>query len=347
MAAANSSAIDHAVTERLKQGEHPDPLDPAQAKPDPARWTERQRRAYGSRAMHLYQKALLLPGQTDPRRGVLDDLSTYFGLSEDECVRRCVNWEQWSVQEWHAQQRDSAEAIYDFYQKTQSWAFDLLWYSYLQAAEYAYPVSAVIANTLQPPGPGLRHLDFGSGVGVTAQLFSSLGYETTLADISTSLLGFARFRLERRVVRASYIDLNQATLEPGSYDVITAIDTLVHVPDLPATARMLHQALRPNGVLFANFDTRPPTAENAWHLYQDDLPLRWQLQRAGFEPEANLDGYVHRYRRVELAGLPHALRGARDLVLLRSPLRRIYRSLRYKTLPAARASVSRSVEPKS
>src|SRR5262249_22830714 len=157
----------------------------------------------------------------------LDDLSSYFDLTKDECVRRCVNWEQWSVQEWHAQRRSSVEEIYDFYHKTQSWAFDLLWYSYLQSEEYAYPVSVVIADTLGRIGASASHLDFGSGVGATSQLFSALGYSTTLADISTSLLEFARFRLNRRCINATYLDLNQVSLSPNSYDVITAIDTLV------------------------------------------------------------------------------------------------------------------------
>jgi SAM-dependent methyltransferase len=215
-----------------------------------------------------------------------------------------------------------------FYKETRSWAFDLLWYAYLQAEGYSYPVSAAIAECLPPPRPNARHLDFGSGVGATSQLFARLGYETDLADISTSLLAFARFRIERRGERATYIDLNSAALVDARYDVITAIDTLVHVPDVPGTARLLHRALRPGGVLFANFDVRPKSEENAAFLYEDDLPLRWQLHRAGFEPEESLDGMITRYRRVEPAGVAHGLRGLRDAALLRSPARPLYRSLR-------------------
>jgi SAM-dependent methyltransferase len=224
-----------------------------------------------------------------------------------------------------------------FYQSTQSWAFDLLWYGYLQAEGVEYPVSVAMARTLPSlRGTAGRHLDFGSGVGTTSQFFSQLGYETELADISTSLLDFARFRLERRGQPARYLNLNHVTLEPGRYDVITAVDTLVHVPDLAATARMLHRALRPGGILFANFDVRPRTAENAWHLYDDDLPLRWTLQRIGFEPEESLDGMITRYRRVEPRGLSHAARGVRDLILLRSPLRPAYRSVKAVLLSAHR-----------
>jgi SAM-dependent methyltransferase len=275
--------------------------------------------------MEAYRAGLLIGDSFDVRTSILDDLSTYFELEPAECVRRCIDWERWSVEEWHQSGRDSAEGLASFYQSTRSWAFDLMWYAYLQAECYAYPVGVAIAQSVGPTARGARHLDFGSGVGTTSQLFRRLGYETELADISTSLLDFARFRLERRGEQAVYLDLNTARLADNRYDVITAVDTLVHIPDLARTLGLLHRALRPGGYLFANFDVRPPTAENAWHLYSDDLPLRWLLQRTGFEPEESVDGMVTRYRRVEPAGLPHQLRGMRDAVMLRSPLRRLAR----------------------
>ncbi len=320
------------TTSRLKQGAHPDPLDPWQVQPDPAVWTARRRSAFDSPEMQHYRAALLLEGSDDVRASVLDDLSTHFGLSPDECVRRCVDWEQWSVQEWQAQGRTSQESLAEFYRTTRSWAFDLLWYAYLQAAGFHYPVPVVIARALPPDvraHPG-RHLDFGSGVGDAAQLFCRLGFDSVLADISTSLLTFARFRLERRGDRAEFLDLNDAVLDHAQYDVITAIDTLVHVPDFVGTATSLHRALKPGGYLYTNFDVRPVSTENAWHLYADDLPLYWQLQRVGFEPVQNLDRRITCFRRVEPVGVSHWLRGVRDTVLLRGPLRPAYRCGRAK-----------------
>jgi ubiquinone/menaquinone biosynthesis C-methylase UbiE len=278
--------------------------------------------------MACYRAALALaPGQ-GIRESILDDLSTYFALAPDECVRRCLEWEQWSVLEWSARPRNTPAELRDFYLSTASWCFDLLWYAYLQAEGYAYPVSVVVTTCLPEPGPGQRHLDFGSGVGVTAQMFARLGYETDLADVSTSLLQFGRWRLERRGEVARYIDLNHDRLTSQAYDVITAIDTLVHVPDVALTVGELHRALKPGGILFANFDVRPPTPENAWHLYSNDIPLRWMLQRTGFEPIKSLDGMITAYRKVEPSSLVHRMRGARDLVLLRSSVRPVYRFLR-------------------
>lgn len=325
--------------ERVRQGPHPDPLDARQARPSLATWTARQQAAFTSPEMRAYRNGLLLPGQTDIRDSILDDLSSYYGLTPEQCVQRCIAWEQWSVEEWSAKPRDSSESLNDFYRTTRSWAFDLCWYAYLQSTGHYYPVPVVIARSLpaQLRARGGRHLDFGSGVGDAAQLFLRLGFQSTLADISTSLLDFARFRLQRRGDRAEYIDLNQCTLGVAQYDLITAIDTLFLAPDLPRVIADLHQAIKPGGYLFANFDVRPPTPENAWHLYQDDLPLYWQLQRAGFEPVQNLDRRVMCFRRVEAVGLAHHLRGIRDTLLLRGPLRRTYRRVREALVSSTRA----------
>lgn len=325
----------------LKQGRHPDPLDPESPRPAPGQWPARQIKAFAGAEIDVFRSSLRLRGADGTRQSILEDLSAFFGMNPEDCVRRCLDWEQWTLEEWHRERRDTTESITAFYHETQSWAFDLLWYAYLQAEGYAYPVSVAIAQTIPPPRAGASHLDFGSGVGVTSQLFARLGYRTTLADISTSLLRFARYRLERRGDDASYLDLNTEELAPASYDVITAIDTLVHVPDVPGTARALHRALRPGGMLFANFDVRPKSAENAAFLYENDLPLRWQLQRAGFEPEEDLDGMITRYRRVETIGTAHAIRGVRDAVLLRSPLRPAYRSIgaQLRNVAARRAHI--------
>ncbi len=312
---------------KLRQGLHVDPRDQQTATLDPSTWSTRRKEAFASESMAEYRRSLCLDAKKGVREAVLDDLSSYYCLTPDECVRRCVHWEEWSVEEWAAAPRDSTEGLRDFYTSTQSWSFDLMWYAYLQAEGYAYPVNAAIGESVGKGG-ARRHLDFGSGVGVTSQLFLRLGYESDLADVSTTLLAFARYRLGRRGEPTGFIDLNQETLQPDRYDVITAIDTLVHVPSLPETVALLHRALKPGGLLFANFDARPPTPENAWHLYSDDLPLRWRLHRAGFEPEEKIDGFVTKYRRVEPVGVPHALRGLRDAVSLRSPLRPAYRRLR-------------------
>jgi SAM-dependent methyltransferase len=315
----------------LKQGQHVDPLDPGEAREDRSAWGPARRDAFASREMERFREALCFDDR-DVRAGVLDDLSTFFELPPEECLRRCLHWEDISVAEWQAGDRSSREGLLDFYRSLTSWSFDLAWYCYLQTEGYAIPTSVMVARFLRTAGrTGGCHLDFGSGAGATSQLFGRLGYETALADISKPLLDFARFRLDRRGDAASYLDLVSAELETEHYDVITALDTLVHVPDLGETARDLHRALRPGGWLFANFDVRPSSDENAWHLYDDDLALRWTVQRAGFEQRAVLDGFTHCYQKVDPTGWRHQARGARDALVLRNPVRRHARRVRWPT----------------
>src|SRR5215471_2537644 len=241
----------------LQQGAHPDPLDPATPPPDPQGWPRARQEAFASSEMELFRASLLLPGISDVRAAVLDDLTTYTGLPVDECVERCRNWESWSVKEWSAADRSSKDGMTDFYQTTESLAFDLLWYAYLQAEGYSFPASVLTLQAMMPRAHGRAHVDFGSGVGVTSQLFARAGYETTLADVSTSLLDFARFRLQRRGEVARFINLNDEELKTGRYDVVTAFDTLMLIPDLAQVVAGLHAAMRPGGWLITNFDVRP------------------------------------------------------------------------------------------
>jgi SAM-dependent methyltransferase len=308
----------------LSQGQHPDPLDPETPPPSRHSWSVLRQQAYASTEMEWFRASLRLPEISDVRAAVLDDLSEYSGLPPEQCVERCRNWEEWSVQEWSAADRSDADGLADFYQTTQSWAFDLLWYSYLQAEGYGYPTSVIALRAVPGPGNGRAHLDFGSGVGVTSQMFALAGYETTLADVSTTLLDFARFRFKRRDEPARFLDLNEDKLEVNRYDVITALDTLVHIPDLADAVTTLHRALRPGGLLITNFDVRIPSPENAWHLYDDDLDFRALMHRAGFAMAGRYGNYVA-YRRVEPSAPAQQLRVQLDRLVLTSQPRKLVR----------------------
>ena len=225
------------------------------------------------------------------RAAVLDDLSSYSGLTPDQCVERCLNWESWSVEEWFAADRSDIDGMTDFYRTTESWAFDLLWYAYLQAAGYGYPTSVLALRAVAGQGHGRAHLDFGSGGGVTSQLFARAGYETTLADVSTSLLGFARYRLSRRGNRPGSSTSTTRSSRPAG----TSHHRARHArPRSRPGRRRGHPARRapPGGWLVTNFDVRPPSPENAWHLYHDDLDFRAVLHSAGFVPSGRFGGML-------------------------------------------------------
>jgi len=232
---------------------HIDPLDPDTPAPNKSMWTPLRRDAWASQEMEAFRESLRIRGLPDIRSAVLDDLSSYFNLDAEACIYRARNSFEPSSKQWLTKDRSTEKAITDFYlHLSPEYALGILWYTYLQAEGYEYPVSVVIARDLASSisrdlasmQKG-RLLDFGSGVGATAQMFGLLGYGVSLADVSTPLLDFARYRFSRRGQQASFIDLNQTPVERNAYSVITAVNTLAHVPNILKTAQLLHAALLP------------------------------------------------------------------------------------------------------
>lgn len=277
--------------------------------------------------MRMFRRVLQLDDR-DVRESVLDDLATYHGVSTEEARQRALHWEEDSVQEWESVGGSTSdEGRVAFYRTQRSWSYDLLWFAYLQSEGYADPASVLAYRWLQQYSPGRRHLDFGSGVGITSQLFEEGGWTTTAADLSSTLLDFAQFRLQRRGQKADYIDLAESGLPAGEYDAITAIDTLAHVPDLHATALQLHAALGRGGYLIANFDIREASRETVWHLHDDELRARYEVQRAGFVPVADLGYGLIAYRKAADGPTRTLLRSTWAWFTMVSPPRRALRSV--------------------
>jgi 2-polyprenyl-3-methyl-5-hydroxy-6-metoxy-1,4-benzoquinol methylase len=252
---------------------------------------------------------------------VLDDLASYHNISIEEARSKCLHWEEWSVREWQSGDRSTAEGVQSFYDTVESWSFDLLWHAYQQAVGYGNPASVMAVQLARKHFPGGDHLDFGSGVGLTSQLFASLGLRSTMADVCTPLLKFGRWRLERHGgPPVAQINLATDALPTAAYDVITALDALVHVTDLDKAAADLHRALRPHGLLVANFDVRKAdAAESAWHLHHDAIALESRLERAGFAKVEMLGGTHPVWRRLSREGIGYTAHVARSAVSV--PLR--------------------------
>ncbi|WP_300015948.1 methyltransferase [Pseudonocardia sp.] len=317
----------------LRQGEHVDPAAPGAPAPDPTVWDADLQAAWHSSEMDDFRSALRRDGRS-VRESVVGDLATFYGLSDDEVVRRCIHWEELSVEEWQAEERKGEDGLLRFYRSTTSWSFDLLWYAYLQAEGHHRPVSVAALRWAEARTGGRRHLDFGSGIGATGGLFARRGWESTLADVSSTLLDFARFRLKGLEPSPRFVDLTAEDLPAGAYDVVTAIDALGHVPDIAAAARTLHRALAPGGYLLANIEVRPPSLENALHLHVDERRERYLLLRSGFRQVAMVGDLVA-YQRIDGGGPAELLRRAGLWARLASPpgrwartARRVVRGLR-------------------
>jgi len=280
--------------------------------------------------LEVWRESLVLDGFDDPAESALHELALYFGMSPDEARQRCLNWEQESVAEWEARDRSSPEGLRDFYHTTQSWIFDTVWYHAQQYHGGQPAESVMIAERLAGIKSG-RHLDFGSGPGSTSLFFSKLGWQVSLADISTTLLEFARWRFAHRNLPAEFYDLNQEELPTEAFDLVTACDVMVHVPDPAATLRQLHRALKPGGLLVFNVDARPKRErENQWHLYLHAYPVLRPVRGVGFERLPRLE-FFHVYRKTERRSAP-ATAGVR-----------LYDLARYNRLVSAAGDVKRAI----
>jgi SAM-dependent methyltransferase len=260
--------------------------------------------------LETWKRALTRGDELAPDAAVIGELGEYFKLDPQAVRERCENWERYSLSEWSSSDRSTAEGLRDFYDQQTSWIFDTMWYHANQYFGRAPAESIEIALGLASVPPG-RMLDFGAGPGSSAIFFHLLGWDVSLLDISKTMRDFAAFRLARRNITAPiYADVNELPLD--TYDLITAFDVMVHVPNAGEIIARLHRSLRPGGRLVFNIDNRPATEKNHGHLYEDQWPILRSVRRTGFRRLKKIT-YFHVYQKVDRGLLETGLVAAFDL----------------------------------
>ena len=227
-----------------------------------------------------WREALLLPGETDLLQSSLRDLADYFGISQAEAERACESALGDSKREWEAAARRTPEQVIDFYDRTRSYIFEHVWWHVVSAEQNAANVE--ILDCAQRCG-AREYLDFGSGVGANAILFARSGLKVTLADVSQTMLDFARWRIERRGLRAEYIYLRQAKLPRRRFDFVTAVDVFEHLVDPGKELWRIGAALKPGGMIIFN-DCTGQDRERPMHILPAAAPIYLGLRRSGFRP---------------------------------------------------------------
>ncbi len=225
-----------------------------------------------------WREALLLPGETDLVESSLGELAEYFGISRGEARQQCLDALAESKREWEAAPRRTPEQIKDFYRSTRSYIFEHVWW-------HATDVETNSANVeilrYAMSREAHAYLDFGSGVGANAILFAHHGFQVTLADISTPMLEFARWRLQRRGMKATLIDLNQQALPHGQFDFATAVDVLEHLPRPKDELKQISLAMKEGGVLVFNCRVGEED-DHPMHVLKTANPVRQVLRACGF-----------------------------------------------------------------
>ena len=268
-----------------------------------------------SARLDRWRRALLLPGETDLLASAVRELADYFGITPREAEARARAGVQRTRDAWNAAPRGTRTEIEDFYNTSQDYIFELVHgHATLSEAETLANVAALeVAERL-----GVRrYLDFGGGVGANLLLFAAAGMEVADADISDTLLAFARWRLQRRGVSASFFDLKTESLPGGHFDLLTAMDVLEHVPDPVATLGTALPALAPRGIavvaLGFGFDPDRPM-----HLVHSPRKFLSGVRALGLERESPRElgdfSFLRAYRRVDRSRAVNRLVLAQDTI---------------------------------
>lgn len=223
--------------------------------------------------------ALLLGSKTDLRASLLQEVADYYKIADvKEVERLCSGAVEAMREEWERHIDPTKRASIESFYQSATMVYDLMgWHSLRDdTGPLAYMLGLEVARA-----HGVRScLDFGSGVGSGALLLTRAGVQMSLADISTTLLDFCRWRFVRRQLSANFFNLNIDMLPAASFDMIMAMDVFEHLVDPVATIEQLWRALRPGGLFFGRIQVED-AGTHPQHIVRDFAPTFTRMRELG------------------------------------------------------------------
>lgn len=101
--------------------------------------------------------------------------------------------------------------------------------------------------------PGKRVLDVGCGGGILSESMAGLGAQVKGIDLSSQALGVADLHSLESGITVEYEEIAAEALaarEPGTFDVVTCMEMLEHVPDPAAIVKACAMLVKPGGWVF-------------------------------------------------------------------------------------------------
>jgi 2-polyprenyl-6-hydroxyphenyl methylase/3-demethylubiquinone-9 3-methyltransferase len=121
---------------------------------------------------------------------------------------------------------------------------------------------------------GARALDVGCGGGLLSEALAKAGAQVTAIDLAPAVLEVARLHLFESHLSVDYREISVEVLStemPASFDVVTCMEMLEHVPDPGSVIRACAALLKPGGKLFLSTLNRTPVAFGAAILGAEHL----------------------------------------------------------------------------
>jgi 2-polyprenyl-6-hydroxyphenyl methylase/3-demethylubiquinone-9 3-methyltransferase len=110
---------------------------------------------------------------------------------------------------------------------------------------------------------GAKVLDVGCGAGLLSEAMAREGAQVTALDLAPELIDVAKLHLLESGLKVDYRLQSVETLAaeaPASFDAITCMEMLEHVPDPGAVVAACATLLKPGGRLFLSTLNRTPAA---------------------------------------------------------------------------------------
>jgi 2-polyprenyl-6-hydroxyphenyl methylase/3-demethylubiquinone-9 3-methyltransferase len=129
----------------------------------------------------------------------------------------------------------------------------------LNPVRFAYVAERVVLD-------GARALDVGCGGGLLSEALARAGADVTAIDLAPDLVEVAKLHLLESGLKVDYrlqpVEALAAEA-PASFDAITCMEMLEHVPDPGSVIRACATLLKPGGKLFVSTLNRTPVAFGA------------------------------------------------------------------------------------
>jgi len=111
------------------------------------------------------------------------------------------------------------------------------------------------------PLAGKKVLDVGCGGGILSEAMAQRGADVTGIDMGEANLTTAKLHALESGVKVDYQCIAVETLaaqQPESFDVVTCLEMLEHVPDPASIIRACHKLVKPGGQVFFSTINRSP-----------------------------------------------------------------------------------------